>query len=207
MYVVHGQTNGTTTRQIVSRVVGDRRAVHYIQLNTTNLAPDQYNRLFLTERFWEEVRADHVLVFQTDVALCRVITPDSVATMQKYGYLGCQTGSDTDRPSWGGTMARHTFGGVGGMSFRSVPFMKKCIQSMSPKNRASIPEDVAFSACQANMRPVPPQTLASFCWQGDWPAASMKTPTPLGVHKPALMKESSRSEIARKCPSVTEILD
>ena len=205
IYVVHGLTNGDMVRECVARSVGTRRAVFYIRLHASNLGPNQYNRLFLTERFWDTVAADHVLVFQTDVAICRPITPDAVLTMQKYGYLGCQTSSNTARPAWGGEMARHVFGGVGGMSFRNVSFMKRCIQSMSPKDRATIPEDVAFSACQASMRPVPPQTLASFCWQGDW-SSGMKTPTPLGVHKPSLMNASSKSKMTRHCPAVSHLL-
>lgn len=207
MYIVHGRTNKAFLKAILSRLKSSRR-FHLIGLKTDNLAPSEYNRLFLSLRFWSKIRADYVLVFQTDAILCRKITPAMIRDMVRYGYMGCQTGSTDARPVWGGDSAHLPFGGVGGLSWRDTRFQKRCIKSLTPSQRRTMAEDVAFSMCQGTMQdqkasPIP-KTLSKFCWQGSVPESLMDTP--LGIHKPSLMSKQDLEKMQQMCPAVRDIV-
>lgn len=207
MYIVHGNTNKAFVQSILARLNSSRR-VHLIGLKTDNLAPSEYNRLFLNLGFWSTIRADYVLVFQTDAILCRKITPAVIRDMVRYGYMGCQTGSTDTRPVWGGDAAHLPFGGVGGLSWRDNRFQKRCIKSLSQSQRRTMAEDVAFSMCQSTMQdqkasPIP-KTLSKFCWQGPVPESLMDTP--LGIHKPSLMSQQDVKKMQQMCPAVRDIV-
>jgi hypothetical protein len=207
MYIVHGRTNKAFVTSILSRLKSSRR-FHLIGLKTDNLAPSEYNRLFLSLRFWSKIKADYVLVFQTDAILCKPVTSAMIRDMVRYGYMGCQTGSTDARPVWGGDSAHLPFGGVGGLSWRDNRFQKRCIKSLTPSQRRTMAEDVAFSMCQGKMQdqkasPIP-KTLSKFCWQGNVPESLMDTP--LGIHKPSLMSKQDVGKMARGCPAVRDIL-
>jgi len=207
MYIVHGMLNRAFVRSILDEMQSSRR-VHLVRLASNNLTPSQYNRLFLNADFWGEIKADYVLVFQTDTVLCKKITPAIVRDMVRYGYMGCQTGSTDARPLWGSPYRHLPFGGVGGLSWRDNRFQKRCITSLTRSQRRTMAEDVAFSMCQARMQdavasPIP-KTLSNFCWQGRVPESLMDTP--LGIHKPSLMSKQDLGKMQRMCPAVHDIM-
>jgi len=60
----------------------------YIPLAINNLTPQLYSSLFMTEKFWNAIPGDHILIFQTDSYICRHMTNDYLDSIFKYPYIG-----------------------------------------------------------------------------------------------------------------------
>ena len=86
-----------------------------------------YNHLLTSKVFWESLPYDKVLIFQHDSKLLR----KGIEEFYDYDYVGAP---------W--TFQKH--GGNGGLSFRDVIAMKKCLELSVWNNRLSN-EDVFFS--------------------------------------------------------------
>lgn len=201
MYVFHGKSNGYHAKDAVSEIKG--RNIFLIPLKTDNLTPDQYNELFKSLDFWDQVKAENILVFQTDAVLC----PASKYTIQdfmKYDYIGCGSYNGAignSREVWGKNESiQNSFYGVGGLSFRKNSFQKQCIRDY-PNISPTYPEDVFYSNCveKSPNKPKAAVDLANFCTQDSFDRNSF------GAHKTWYMKEGHSEPFYKFCPAARAI--
>ncbi|CAL8461197.1 g728 [Coccomyxa elongata] len=87
--------------------------VRYVNLGVENLTPNLHNRLLQQSAFWETIREETLLVFQTDSCLLRPIPPEM---MDAYDFLGAWTLNPHEQAP----IAPGVMGGFnGGLSLRS----------------------------------------------------------------------------------------
>ncbi len=178
LYVFHGRLNKTDAEESISNI--NTRKVFLKELPYDNLNADEYNALFKEESFWNQIDAEHILVFQTDAVTC-ANSPYKIDDFLQYGYIGCSAYKDVIDVHPKSPWAEHTdkwlnkknvgeygFYGIGGLSLRKKSFTLKCIKDMPyPK---TFPEDVYFSKCvkdakDATLRPESADVLMNFCSQ------------------------------------------
>lgn len=180
LYVFHGRLNKLEAEIAVQGIHG--RNVFLKQLEYDNLTTEDYNALFKEERFWNQIDAEHILVFQTDTVTCSK-SPHSIDRFLQYGYIGCSAYKDVigvhPRSLFGGadkwfkkaSMKEYPFYGIGGLSLRKKSFTVKCIRDM-PEYPKDFPEDVFYGTCvsKANsiLRPESASVLMDFCTQGSY---------------------------------------
>jgi hypothetical protein len=163
LYVVHGNSNATFAKDAVKDI---QRHKVFIPLPVNNLSANTYNKLFKQLSFWNKIKAENILVFQTDASLC-ANSSFNIKDFMKYDYIGCSRNyAFKDKPDWGGKHADSYFYGIGGLSFRKNSFQKKCIRD-HPNIPPYYSEDVFYSNCVANSpnRPKSIRALQNFCSQ------------------------------------------
>ena len=187
LYLFHGRSH---TQHAEQAVQGLRRPCALIALHTDNLNAAQYNALLTSAAFWHQVKAEHILVFQTDAALCAKspFVPDDFLA---FDYVGCPYDAHTVGPDthWGA----HAFYGVGGLSFRKRSAMLSCISRGIPPGT---PEDVAFSDCISRSGgPLPDAaTLNKLCTQESHHQPSF------GAHQIRRLSERDAARFQDHCP-------
>lgn len=185
LYVVHGTSNATYARTAASNIV---RPTVFIRLETDDLTADQYNALLTDPEFWKLIKAEHVLVFQTDSVPCG--RPLDIDKFGRFGYIGCAYGDKAGRDTYWGTNA---FYGVGGLSLRRKSFMQRCLA-----NERKGPEDVAFSNCVEEFPEYSKPTardISDFCAQN-----SNNGSRSWGAHQAKHMPSGERDAFRRQCP-------
>lgn len=163
LYVVHGKSNATFAKEAVSNI---QRNKIFIPLRVDNLTADTYNQLFKQLSFWNKIKAENILVFQTDTALC-ANSKFKIKNFMKYDYIGCSSNNAFRKKTvWDEKYKDSFFYGIGGLSFRKNSFQKKCILQ-HPNIDKYYPEDVFYSNCVAKSknRPRSIRVLQNFCSQ------------------------------------------
>jgi hypothetical protein len=201
LYVFHGKSSGKYAKECTAGIKG--RNVYLIPLDTENLDADGYNELFKSMSFWNKVKAENILVFQTDAVLCPA-SKFKMRDFMKYDYIGCGSFAGAigrKKEVWGKQYSLwNSFYGIGGLSFRKNSFQKQCIKNF-PGVSPDYPEDLFFSNCVEGSRnkPESAEILANFCTQDSFKKESF------GAHNTWYMKESERESFYSFCPSA-EIL-
>jgi len=202
LYVFHGKSNRDYAVNAVRNIY--KRRVFPISLGTDNLTADEYNSLLKKSSFWDLVKAENILVFQTDVALC-ANSKLNIYDFINYDYIGCSINDKTygnhHVPKW---WEGDNFYGIGGLSFRKKSFMMKCIAD-NPSVSDRYAEDVFFSNCVAKTenKPANASVIADFCTQNKFTNKSF------GAHKTSLLKRDSMEKynnFATYCPEI-KIID
>jgi len=201
LYVFHGKSNADYAREAVADING--RQIFLIPLDSDNLTPGQYNELFKDLNFWNKVKAENILVFQTDAVLCPA-SEYRIKDFMKYDYIGCGSydgAIGNSKEVWGKKESmNNSFYGVGGLSFRKNSFQKKCILDY-PDIPPAYPEDVFFSNCveKSPNKPKRAVDLANFCTQDSFERKSF------GAHKTWYMKKGHAEPFYKFCPAAREI--
>jgi len=198
LYVFHGKSHSEFAREAVEEIKD--RKVFLIPLDTDNLTADQYNELFKKLDFWDQVKAEDILVFQTDAVLC----PNSsykIDDFTHFDYIGCSIFNGAigkDIEAWG---TENSFYGIGGLSFRKNSFQKQCIRKY-PNITAKYPEDVFYSNCVEDSpnKPSSGTDLANFCSQTQFRRPSF------GAHKITLLEKEHLAPFLKFCPTAKEML-
>ena len=68
LYVFHGKSHRGHAEEAVQNIEG--RKVHLLGLEKDDFTADDYNITFKSLDFWNQVKAENILVFQTDAVLC-----------------------------------------------------------------------------------------------------------------------------------------
>lgn len=201
LYVFHGKSYEEHAREAVQGIKD--RKVHLIALEKDNFTADDYNILFKSLDFWDQVKAEDILVFQTDAVLCPA-SRYKIKDFMHFDYIGCGSYNGAignSKSVWGNQYSRqNSFYGVGGLSFRKNSFQKQCIRKY-PNISPGYPEDVFFSNCAENS-PNKPRTatdLANFCTQDSFSQPSF------GAHKTWYMKEGHSEAFFNFCPAARAI--
>lgn len=148
-----------------------------------------YSKLLASTRFWFSLRAQHVLIFQTDSVLCSM-SPWTINDFLQYDYIGAPW---IDR--WFGMDI-----GNGGLSLRKTKTMIRITKAF--KFNETENEDIYFArgiyrlAERDHSVEIPPvHVAAKFAYE----AGKLPRVTSFGVHKTPL-REVDRDAIAATCP-------
>ena len=148
-----------------------------------------YSKLLSSTRFWSALKAQHVLIFQTDSVLCSM-SPWSIENFLRYDYIGAPW---IDR--WYGMDV-----GNGGLSLRKTKTMVRITKTF--KFNETENEDIYFARGiydLARRDPsiiIPPvHVAAKFAYE----AGRLPRVTSFGVHKTPLI-EVDKKAIAKTCP-------
>ena len=201
LYVFHGKSHKAHAEEAVSNIK-DRKII-LIALDKDNFTADDYNITFKSLDFWDQVKAENILVFQTDAVLCPA-SQFKIQDFTHFDYIGCGSYNGAigkSRDVWGNDQSKdNSFYGVGGLSFRKNSFQKKCIRDY-PNIKPTYPEDVFYSNCveKSINKPRTAADLANFCTQDAFEARSF------GAHKTWYMKEGHAEPFYKFCPAARKI--
>jgi hypothetical protein len=84
--IYHGNSNAEFIRQITKNNKMDNRC-NMISLNTDNLSINCYNKLLLSEYFYENIDTEIFLIFQTDTLISNKYK-DNIYKFLNYDYVG-----------------------------------------------------------------------------------------------------------------------
>jgi hypothetical protein len=158
LHVFHGNQN----EEFVKNALKEVSNVIYTNLNVHNLSINDYNNLLTSMWFYEQIRSEKLLVFQTDSCLLK----DGVDEFLNYDYVGAP---------W---PHRRNEVGNGGFSLRSKAFCLRVCNSV--KRPAHMNEDVYFSVNGALQK----ANFADYETACRFSCENIKTNTlPLGVHQ------------------------
>ena len=148
-----------------------------------------YSKLLASTRFWSALKAQHILIFQTDSVL-RSMSPWTAEDFVRYDYIGAPW---IDR--WYGMDI-----GNGGLSLRKTETMIRITKSF--KFNETENEDIYFARGIYNLAErdpdinIPPvHVAAKFAYE----AGRLPRVTSFGVHKTPFRKVD-KEEIAKTCP-------
>jgi hypothetical protein len=206
LYVFHGKQRNEFARRCVQNIVNDtfiKRDVILIELPTSNLTANQYNRLLKSRWFYSHIDAENILIFQTDAVPCTV-SPHKIKAFEKFSYIGCGLGDQVGKNTYWGKES--SFYGIGGLSFRKKSFVESCIKTQPHASwKDNYPEDVFFSDCTDALKPrtIPNATdLNEFCTQGTF---DRKRPS-FGAHKVSIQDDEQARAFHEYCPTYTGTL-
>jgi len=205
LYVFHGKSHKEYAQQAVSNIKS--RKVYLLALDKDNLQVKEYNHLFKQIDFWNQVKAENILVFQTDAVLCSS-SQYKIKDFMHFDYIGCgayNRAYGNEKEVWGknelnNQIKYNSFYGVGGLSFRKNSFQKQCIRKYSGIN-PDYPEDVFYSNCveESIHKPRSANDLANFCTQNNFEEKSF------GAHKTYIIKQSDAEPFYKFCPAARAI--
>lgn len=202
MYVFHGKTHGEHAKDATENIKG--RKVFLIPLEKDNYTADDYNYTFKSLDFWNKVKAENILVFQTDAVLCPA-SKYKIKDFMNFDYIGCGSFNNAignSINSWGKdpSSRNYNFYGIGGLSFRKNSFQKQCIKH-NPNVDPKFAEDVFYSECVAKSinKPKSARDLANFCTQDNFASKSF------GAHKTTYMKNGHSEPFYQFCPAARAI--
>ena len=148
-----------------------------------------YSKLLSSTRFWSALRAQHVMIFQTDSVLCSM-SPWSIEYFLRYDYVGAPW-----IDQWYGMDI-----GNGGLSLRKTNTMIRVTKSF--KFNETENEDIYFArgiydlARQDPSIEIPPvHVAAKFAYE----AGRLPKVASFGVHKTPF-REVDKKAITRTCP-------
>ena len=108
LYIFHGNEN----KQFVLDILKGWDMVSMIHMNVSNLSIFDYNKYITSVNFWNNIKAEYALIFQTDTLLRKEIEP----VFFKYDYVGS--------PWYKYYTQKSKLIGNGGLSLRNVKIMK-----------------------------------------------------------------------------------
>jgi hypothetical protein len=183
LYIVHSYANADFAQNSVDNI--PRNKV-FMQLNEKSLSVDDYNAIFKFSFFWDLVKAEHILIFQTDSVPCGPML--DMDRYGQFGYIGC-TYYDKVGRNTGYWDDGWSFYGSGGLSLRRKSFTLECLQWYTLHEKETHEyEDVTFSHCVDvlyDQLQYPQPTLddvGDFCAQNSWGNVS-REPRSFGAHQ------------------------
>lgn len=159
LHVFHGNQNDDFVKNALKYVSN----VTYTNLNVPNLSINDYNNLLTSVWFYNQIRSERFLIFQTDSCLLQ----EGVDQFLNFDYIGAP---------W---PHRRNQVGNGGFSLRSKAFCLRICNSV--KRPTHMNEDVYFSTNGALSEKA---NIADYATACRFSCENIKTNTlPLGVHQ------------------------
>jgi hypothetical protein len=180
--IFHGKDNKEFVHKIVEGMEDPSRFLEPIQLDIDNLTLFQYNKVLMSQAFYQCIPTETILIFQTDTM---ILEPLQLQEFLSYDYVGApwKTG--------------HV--GNGGLSLRKK---SKMITIITTVNQFHMNEDVYFS-----MQKVVPLKKPTFQDAQRFSVETVFYPSPFGIHAP--WKNLSFEEMDRltaKYPAIQELI-
>jgi len=127
--IFHGNLN---KEFILSELKEFANNIILTNIKKDNLTIREYSNMLLTKNFYDLIKGERILLFQTDSCICNY-NEDILEECQKYGYVGAPTKRYKEIP-WQN----------GGFSFRKKSLMIKAVTTIK-KGEKIFPEDRFFS--------------------------------------------------------------
>jgi len=192
--------HGTENKDLVYSVYGDDPRVSLWNMGVDNLTIQGYSALLTSTEFWNCIRSENVLIFQTDAITCRK-SKHKIEDFYKYDFIGAPV------PSYilglinvlflgKGYPIFHTRFYNGGLSFRKRSKMLAVIREYPWDEKCT--EDMWFCAFLPNVDGKLPSKSAARKFSFE---AENLDDTPWGIHKP----RKNYEELCRVCSEVEKI--
>lgn len=180
--IFHGKENHEYVSDIIEQMEDPSRFLKPIQLEIDNLTLFQYNKVLMSQAFYQCIPTETILIFQTDTM---ILEPTQLHEFLSYDYVGApwKTG--------------HV--GNGGLSLRKK---SKMITIITTVNQFHMNEDVYFS-----MQKVVPLKKPTFQEAQRFAVETVFHPSPFGIHAP--WKNLSFKEMNTLCgtyPVIQELI-
>lgn len=133
--IFHGNLNIDYVKNIILKI---KRPIKMINLNVDNLTIQEYNKMFYTKTFYDNIPTETFLVFQTDTMICKTFKK-LINNFLKYDYVGAP---------WKGINGLYGVGN-GGLSLRKkskmLEMINKCNSRIYEREGILHNEDIFFS--------------------------------------------------------------
>ena len=141
--IFHGFDNKEFIENIISKNSLDNNRIKMINLNVHNLTIKDYNNLFYSRSFYDNIPTEMFLVFQSDTLICKK-HKDLIYKFMEYDYVGA--------PWWETDWNKNTCTnrvGNGGLSLRRKSKMLELLDNCTHNNEN---EDMFFSKLICNCK-------------------------------------------------------
>jgi hypothetical protein len=195
--VFHGNQNKEYTENICKRVFIPER-VKLVQLNVDKLNLYTYSGILLDKSFYDNIKTEYFLVFQTDSIICSKYK-NTINDFLKYEYVGAPFG-DNDN------IGNDTVGN-GGLSLRKKSKMLEILDNCKTKNSDNqyLMEDRVF-AYSCNNIPIYKPSLekaAQFSIE-----SNINNNKAFGIHKAFVYLDDKKiNSIKEWCPEITKLTE
>lgn len=130
MQIFHGNKN----LNYIKKIIGNNTNIILTNLEVDNLTINKYNKLLKSVSFWKKIKADKILIFQTDALLRK----NNINDFLKFDYIGGPW------PTYNRAYKiTKSYIGNGGLSLRTRNVMIKICEKYNSQHDE--PEDVYFS--------------------------------------------------------------
>ena len=180
--IFHGNKN----KEYILEILKDKLdKIKLISLNTDNLTIKQYSDMLITVDFWNKIKYERILLFQTDSIICNY-DENILKECQSYGFVGAPTKKIREIP-WQN----------GGFSFRRKSKMIQAIKDIKD-NTYYFPEDRFFSVNKKHI--VNP---ANWDLANRFSVETYYNEKPFGIHKCWLYQTNeSMEELIKNNPDI-----
>jgi len=176
--IMHGNNNLDYINNIIKTDLSQyTNRIKLIDLKVDNLTIPEYNKLFYSKEFYDNIPTETFLVFQTDTMICEN-NKDLINNFLEYDYVGAP---------WKHAPLENVVGN-GGLSLRKKSIMVEKIKICNPETGN---EDVFFSSTCNN--PKKPSANDASLFSNE----TIYSNNSFGVHKP--WAYFSNEEITNKC--------
>jgi hypothetical protein len=170
--IFHGNTNKEYVENIIDTNFKDKKTrIKLVDLKVDNLTIPEYNKLFFTKEFYDNIPTELFLVFQTDSI---IITENAhkINDFMEYDYVGApfiemEWNKNTDKIGNGGLSLRR--------KSKMLQVLEKC--NIEP----DVPEDVYFGALFCNKVKL---HKPSYEKAKEFSVEQVYFDSPFGIHKP-----------------------
>ena len=106
----------------------NKRKIIYTRLDKDNLFSNDYNNLFKSKEFWNQIDAEYIQIMQTDSALCKN-SKLNLDDFIKFPYIGCSSWLKAWSTPNHNIKDKNEISclGIGGFSMRQKSVMLECI--------------------------------------------------------------------------------
>ncbi len=163
--LVHGTDNALLAKTFIEPL-----GVRLRQLPRKNVDASEYSGLLLSRWFWEQLPAEHILLYQIDT----YIRHGNIEPFLEYDYVGAPW--NPERCTWCQSKSRV---GNGGLSLRRRSAMLRCLDARS--SVCNWTEDLFYCVACEDLLYLPSSEIAR-----SFAVESWEHPDPLGFHKPWL---------------------
>jgi hypothetical protein len=189
--IMHGEKNVDYVNHIINTELMQYKSRIQLQnLHVDNLTIDDYNKLLMSEEFYQSIPTEIFLIFQTDTMICPS-QKEKINDFLEYDYVGAP---------WIDSNRTDNVGGNGGLSIRRKSKMLEKLRNC--ENTKNEYEDKYFSNSCGNLRFPPFEKAKEFAVETTYNNNSF------GVHKPwpYLTKEELHS-ISQKCNQFDTLIE
>jgi hypothetical protein len=165
--------HGTENEQFVKEIVRGWGDIVLTNLSKRNFAKEDYSDLLTSKKFWEELDAEHILIFQAD----SILRKRGIEEFLHWDYVGAPWLSKETPP----------VGGNGGLSLRRRSVMLDILKTDS-SNLPRSPEDIYFCSrlSEGDYNVAPPEVAVRFSVE------EVFYPDPVGTHIPRQLCNSKQ---------------
>jgi len=189
----------------------NNKKIIYTRLDKDNLFANDYNNLFKSKEFWNQIDAEYIQIMQTDSALSKN-SKLNLDDFTKFPYIGCSSWLKAwSTPNHNVTDKNEiSCLGVGGFSMRQKSVMLECIDKskemlftgnkneLTDKSPITGGEDFFFSRCIAKLKyNIPTENdMINYCIEYNY---KNNSDVPVGIHTSQISKKTA-NWLLNKCP-------